>query len=332
MKIHKLDKFEILKRAKKHYFSMGVDDCSSFLCRRNMYYGLSKIHWAQEQIGMEPNCTFITSPDEGITRNNIRWNNGIGYGGKLSWGDGDSKVIFLDSMVNACGMLIGSIDNPPNPKDLVKSIHSIEKNHYYVDDIEIEWDFGKGNHFIDLFHIKKIMESDIPEYAFVIHGGTQEFKSDNPKGMGLYYHRSQILKEMTEIIKTPFGNAKVLLDNNADEYMNLYKKADLFSKKKRLLIAELLFKDFVEITNPNHQALLNYNEHLLGTNNTEDPSAKGMFPVMLKADLPGYIMRGNKNINEEIIEAIGFVNRAKNFGVYQRLVNANILPHGVDIG
>jgi hypothetical protein len=293
-----------------------------------MYYGLSKLMWAQEQIGMEPNATFVASPDESITRNSSRWNNGIGYGGKLSWGDGRSKVIFLDSMPNACGMLAGMLDSIPDPKELVQRILDIEKKSYFINDVEIEWDFGKGNHFIDVFSLKKIAESTLPDYAFVIHGGTREFKGDNPNGMGLYYNRSRILKEMFKTIETPFGNAKILFDNDAEDYMKLYKIADHFSKKKRLLIAELIFGDFKTITNPNHQALINYNEHLLGTNDIKDSSANGIFPVMLKADLPGYIVKGKDNISDEVIEAMGFSKRAKDLGIYHRLSNANILPHG----
>ncbi|MCW3976268.1 MAG: hypothetical protein O2U61_03245 [Candidatus Bathyarchaeota archaeon] len=327
-KLDNLNKSEILKIAKRFYFSMGVDDGSSFLCRRNMCYGLSKILWAQENIGMEPNATFVSSPDESITRNSTRWNNGIGYGGKLSWGDGRSKIIFLDSMPNACGMLVGTLDNLPDPKHLIDRIIDIERKSYFVNDVEIEWDFEKGNHFIDVFSLKKFTESELPDYAFVIHGGTHEFKGDNPHGMGLYYHQSKILKEMFKTIETPFGNTKVLFDNDVEDYMKLYKIADDFSKKKRLLIAELIFGDFNVITNPNHQALINYNQHLLGVNDIKDPSANGLFPVMLKADLPGYIMKGKNNINDEVIEAIGFLKRAEDLGIYHRLSNANILPHG----
>jgi hypothetical protein len=231
-------------------------------------------------------------------------------------------------MPNACGMLVGTLDNLPEPKYLIERIMEIERESHVINDVEIEWDFGKGNHFIDIFSLKRITESELPDYAFVIHGGTREFKGDNPHGMGLYYHQSKILKEMFKTIITPFGNAKILLDNDAKDYMKLYKIADDFSKKKRLLIAELIFGDFNAISNPNHQALINYNEHLLGTNDIKDLSANGLFPVMLKADLPGYIMKGKNNINEEVIEANGFSKRAKDLGVYHRLSNANILPHG----
>ena len=142
-KLQNLNKSEILKIAKRFYFSMGVDDCSSFLCRRNMYYGLAKILWAQENIGMDTNATFVASPDESITKNSTRWNNSIGYGGKLSWGDGRSKIIFLDSMPNACGMLVGTLDNLPDPKHLIDRIMGIERESYFVNDVEIEWDFGQ---------------------------------------------------------------------------------------------------------------------------------------------------------------------------------------------
>ncbi len=328
MELRKREKSAILERSKRHYFSMGVGDGCSCLCRYNMHYGLAKIHWAQEQLGMEPNATFISSPDESITRNSMRWRNGIGYGGKLSWGDGKSKVIFLDSMPNACGMLVGGIEELIEPEVLIKRIHSIKSDSHYIDDIKIKWDFEKGNHFIDVFNTKKITDLDLPNYSFIIHSGTQELKRDNPRGAGLYYHRSQILEDNIKTINTPFGNAHVLIDNNAEGYMKSYQYADKFTKKKRLLAAELIFDDFNEITNPNHQTLINYNEHIMGTHITTDLSAKGIFPMALRSDLHAYLMKGVKNLSQEVIEAVGFAKRAHELGVYDRLLNANILPHG----
>ncbi|MFX0140612.1 MAG: hypothetical protein ACFFDN_43630, partial [Candidatus Hodarchaeota archaeon] len=107
MTLVSLEKTELLKRAKRHYFSTGLGDGASYLCRANMKYGLAKIHLAQEEFGITPDATFVSTPDETITRNTTRWKAGFGYGGKLIWGSGKDKFIILDSKPNACGMLVG---------------------------------------------------------------------------------------------------------------------------------------------------------------------------------------------------------------------------------
>ena len=75
-----------------------------------------------------------------------------------------------------------------------------------------------------------------------------------------------------------------------------------------------------------HQGLLNYNELLLGCQNTKDENS--IFPMALKADLPGFLFEGNNNVSEEIIEVSGFSKRAENLEVMDRLLQSNVLPHG----
>jgi len=53
-----------------------------------------------------------------------------------------------------------------------------------------------------------------------------------------------------------------------------------------------------------------------------------LFPLTLRADLPAYLVKGNPNLSSESIELLGFEKRAKSLGVYDRLLNADIFPHG----
>ena len=89
----------------------------------------------------------------------------------------------------------------------------------------------------------------------------------------------------------------------------------------------MLFEDFQEISNPLHQGLLNYNEIILGAHYIKDKE-DFLFPLVLRADLPAYLIRGKENLSDEMIEILGFSKRAKTLGVYSSLKNANILPHG----
>ncbi|MHA1431302.1 MAG: hypothetical protein ACTSRV_13050, partial [Candidatus Freyarchaeota archaeon] len=191
LKLLRDDREGLLSRARRHIFSLGVGDIGSAMCRINMQYGLAKIHWMQEELGLEPNATFVSAPDETITRNVYRWGNGMGYGGKISWGEGNEKVLVLDVMPNTCGMLVGGLDELPSYEKLVQRVHEVLKEDILLDGIKIQWDFGKGNHFIDLFKVTRLNGAEIPPYAFIIHSGNQELKGDNPKGPGLYLHMSK---------------------------------------------------------------------------------------------------------------------------------------------
>jgi len=305
---------------------MGLGDGASYLCRENMKYGLAKIHIVQEKLGFKPNATFLSTPDETITRNQTRWKAGFGYGGKLVWGSGKDRFIVLDTKPNTCGMLVGGLDKLPTPRQLIENI-TINREDCFIDDINLDWDFSNSNHFIDLFKVESLkLDYDFPKYVFVIHGAVPELCRENKKGMGLYFDKSQTLRSISQKIETEFGSLHILVDSAAKEYYQFYQYAELFSKKKRRLVAEAIFGRFREICNVTHQGLLNYNELLLGCQNTKDENS--IFPIVLKADLPGFLFEGNENITDEIIEISGFTRRAEKLGVMDRLRGSNVLPHG----
>jgi hypothetical protein len=307
-------------------------DSANALCAANMKYGLAKIHHVLSKLSMEPDATFVSAPDATVTRNVKRWNNGLGYGGKLSWGDGNRKIVFLDSMPNACGMLVGGLDSLPKMNTLIDNISIVLGNEEIIDDITIEWDFAVSNHFIDLYRYKPLDdEADSPhKYIFIIHGSVPELKGDNESkfGFGLYRHKSALLAEMAEEFDTPFGETWVIKDSNADEYLKLNNFACEFSKKKRLHAAQAIFGGFTEICNPIHQGLHNINAHLLGCQNTDEDGHDELLPIALRADLPAYLVRGKPNFDEETLEYLGFTKRAEKLDVTHRLLKANILPHG----
>jgi hypothetical protein len=318
---------QILKRAGRYVFSTGLNDASAHLSRINMNYGLAKIHCVQEKLGLEPNAMFISSPDETVSRNAGRWEQGISYGGKISWGNGKEKFMILDIKPNCCGMLVGSLKKIPDIKELVKNITALESVKNYIDDVEVKWDFWKSNHFIDVFEV----ESDsgkLPGYAAIIHTGCPEFKGDNVKGSGLYWNESKILSENCEKFNTPFGMTYVLQGKDVDEYLKLHNTAERFAHKRRVLAFRSIFggreKDI--LTNVTHQGLLNMNEAVLGCNYVRNE--RELLPVSIRADIPSYIMRGKFNFSKEAIEKLGFKERAERLGVYKKLRQANLLPHG----
>lgn len=318
---------QILERAEKYVFSTGLNDASAHLSRINIKYGLAKIHCVQEKLGLEQNAMFISSPDETISRNAGRWEQGISYGGKISWGNGKEKLVILDIKPNCCGMLVGALKKIPDIKELVKNIETLESTKNFINNVEVKWDFWKSNHFIDVFEVGS-SSGKLPKYAAIIHAGCPEFKGDNVKGSGLYWNESKTLSESCEKIKTPFGTAQVLQAGEAKEYLKLHNTAERFAHERRVLAFKNIFggKEKEVITNATHQGLLNMNEAVLGCNNVKNE--RELLPVSIKADVPSYLMKGKFNFSKEIIEKLGFKERAEELGVYKRLRQANLLPHG----
>ena len=323
-----MDREEYLSRAKDHLFMTGINDNGMKLCAANMVYGIAKIHFLQEKLGLNPDATFISTPDVTITRNVERWKNGFGYGGKIEWGNGSIELMILDLLPNACGMLVGGLEELPEIETLIDkvSIISVKSSNIKVNGIEVVWDFAKGNHFIDVFKVRNITgKEDFSPYMFIIHGAGDELRDDNQKGYGLYYYRSKRLENIAEKMDTPFGKIRFLNSKKALNYYEQYKFVDDFSKKRRIEFAKRLFGDFKIVSNETHQGLADINTMLLGCHNIKD---NNILPIALRGDLPAYLVYGKPSFTKEQIENLGFEKRAKKLGLIKRLRNANIVPHG----
>ena len=145
--VSNLQRSELLNRAESFIFSMGINDGASKLCKANMKYGLAMFHLIQEKYGFDPKATFISSPDETISRNVFRWNSGLGYGGKLNWGNGKDKIIFLNVKPNCCGILVGGLEEIPEVYDIIKRIDEIKGSELYYNNI-LRWNLKEISAFI----------------------------------------------------------------------------------------------------------------------------------------------------------------------------------------
>ncbi|MFW9853824.1 MAG: hypothetical protein ACFFFG_02095 [Candidatus Thorarchaeota archaeon] len=325
----------LLSRAKSFIFSTAVGDSASKLCRLNFQFGLAKMHLVQEDLGLQSDASFISAPDCTISRNVHRWRNGIGYGGKVTWGDGSQPLVFIDTMPNACGMLVGALEEPPDPTKLIQKIHEMNDSSGEVEiaGVPLHWNYGAGNHFINVFDVvpnPAVPTSvEFPPHAFITHSSPSELKSDNnPKNLGFYYHKSERLQELAEVFETPFGDINYLIDDAALKYYEFYKWAEEFGAKRRELAASLLFEDgYRIISNHCHQGMVHPNEIVLGSH-VFKPNDPEFYPLTLRADLPCYLMRGIPNFTEEALETLNFRERSQHLGIEERLLNANILPHG----
>ncbi|MFH1063549.1 MAG: hypothetical protein V1729_00545 [Candidatus Woesearchaeota archaeon] len=317
----------LLQRGADHIFSTGMNDGASHLCLANMKYGLAKIHYTLNKFNMTPDATFATTPDETVSRNSSRWEQGIAYGGRLSWGVGKDKFTFLDVKPNCCGMLVGGLHDLPKPKSVLKRVADLQQEPTFIDDVRVKWDFYKGNHFIDVFRVDvKEKGLKLPKYAVIMHAGCSELKGETEAGMGLYWDHSKTLMENCKTVKTPFGNNYVLQGNNAVEYYKFNLFAENFAKKRREIAFKRIFDNGKIVCNHTHQGMLNMNEIVLGCQTFD--STDQIFPISIRADLPSYLVKGKHSFTPHQMDMLGFTARAEEFGVYNRLSKVNILPHG----
>ena len=330
-KLSDLSKLELLDRATQFIFSTGLNDGTSKLCRANMKYGLTQFHLIQEKYGFEPRATFISSPDETISRNRYRWNSGLGYGGRLNWGSGREKLIFLNVKPNCCGILVGGLEELPDPYDLIKKIDKIKSREIYHNEILLNWDYSVSNHFINCFETKSLSDIKLPPYIFLIHGSTPEFRDDK-YGLGLYIDSSKALKDIAIEEVSKFGTQYIVIDSDAKDYLDFNLRALEFSNTKREIIAKNLFDyGFDIICNQPHQFLKDYNNMYLGSNCTDescDLIKTNIFPLTLRADISAYLFSGKRNLSEITLRNQDFYERARDLELLELLTNACILPHG----
>jgi hypothetical protein len=316
----------LVHRSEQHIFSTGLLDSGARLGLANMRYGLAKIHWAQEQLGLPADATFVTAPDLTVTRNTTRWASGFGYGGAITWGDGEHDLVFLDLKPNACGMIVGGLDSLPDKRDLLHRVHELTCEPIETDGVRISWDFGRSNHFIDLFEVEQLADVDFPPYAFMMHFAGGELRGETEHGPGLYWDRSPTWQALMQEVETPLGPLRVLTGQDARAYFDFFNHVDRFVRKRRRYAADRLFGSYQLINNETHQGMTHLNQVVLGCYRFTDLDLA--YPIGLRPDLPAYLMRGRPNLSPETIENLGFEKRAQRLGVYDRLAGANLLPHG----
>ncbi len=320
------DRDAALARAAEHLFSMGLGDAAAQMSARNMTYGLAKLHHVQQQLGGAPDAPFIATPDLTVTRNEARWQAGIGYGGKLTWGDGDRPCVFLDVKPNCCGMFVGGLEEPAALQQVAGRLDAMLEDRAELQGVTIDWDIGTGNHFLDLMAVEPVdPAAQLPPHCFVLHFSGSELRAESPLGMGLYWDESVELRRRMRVFDTPWGPCRVLLDDDAAEYWEFFQVAERFARRRRLMAAERLFDDFSVIANLHHQGLVHPNAMLLGC---QDPSGEGLVPVMLRESTPGYLFRPLPNLSDEVIDVLGWRARAERHGVVDQLRAANVIPHG----
>ncbi|RLB48937.1 MAG: hypothetical protein DRJ42_22125 [Deltaproteobacteria bacterium] len=318
-----------LERAREHCFLAGIGDVGEQLCAANMPYGIAKIQHVQRELGVPADATFVGAPDATVTRNVARWNQGFGYGGRIQW-SGDFAV--LDIKSNGCGVLVGTLPEIPSREELDVRAKKLVQEGMELEGIHVEYDLHEGNHFLDLVETKRGLGGEEPEAPayFVMHSSGHEHRSESPFGVGIYYDKSEELMQRARIFETPWGKLHTMTGDDAAWFYDSYMAVQNWNERRREAIASALFDDWKVVENATHQGMTAMNACHLGCYvfDDEDIARGARFPLTISADDPIFMVRPKKNFSEEIANRVGFMERATKHGVVDRVVGANLLPHG----
>ena len=326
----KVVSYEQLQRAREHCFMAGIGDVGEELCAANMPYGIAKLHHVQRQLGLPADATFVAAPDATVTRNVRRWNQGFGYGGRIQW-SGDFAV--LDIKSNGCGMLVGALPEVPDKNAIAERAKRIIEDGLAVEGIPIEYDLHEGNHFLDVVETVGALTEDEPTEPayFVMHSSGHEHRGASPFGVGIYYDQCQALADRAQVMETPWGTLSILTGDDAQWWFEIYMRVQRWNHARREGIADALFGDrWKPVINATHQGLTAVNQAHLGCYVFDDDDlAKGTrFPLTISAELPIYLVAPQANFTEATAGRADFLERADRHGVTQRILGANLLPHG----
>jgi hypothetical protein len=302
---------QLLEYAEERVFFLGIRDLTSAVSQKNMLYGLGKMLYV-----LDGGAFCVFGPDATITRNKERWTSGFGYGCVIRWSD--EGIIFPEMRPNGCGMILAKLEELPQRDELFESIAGLNEEGLEVEGFEIKPDFGKGNHFFEIYKavevspdVQRTMSS---RYYAILHCSSPERK-DEIYGM----------VDGGEWVETPLGRISVLVDSAAKEYMKVWDDYNSFCRKRREAIMREVLRDGAVVLDKTHQGLTSMNEIRLGCYDTRDGE---LFPIALRWDMPVYIMRGNPNLSIDVISRMGFKDRAEKTGLLEELKEVNILPHG----
>lgn len=271
---------ECLALAQSHVTGLSLDDLGSRLGKANLPFGLAKMLWAQQELGVPMDAAFHVTADFAITRNRTRWKQGFAYGGLVTW---SGHFMVLDLKPNACGMLVGGLPQlpdltswPPDPSNGPIKVP--------VEGEMAEWDFETSNHFFQVYRAQwgHLHNAHQPPYVFIIHGSGDEHRHL------LYYDRDDFAyAAAVQVMQTPWGPLHLLVGKDAEVYYNSYWEAERFARLRREAFARFVLGQFVNLTHSVHQGIVAPGKMALGS---QLAVSGAVYPFAQQERLPAYLL------------------------------------------
>ena len=308
---------ERMRKAEEHLFILGLGDAAEEVGRVNASLFLAKMYFIQEKLGYEPEGMVIGPPDFSFQTTSHKFRDVVPEGSKIIWGNGTYDFIPSEMEFDFCGLLVGTVEDDIDLRKILDKLYEMKDKGYEIDGIEIQSrNFSPGSHFLNLYEVENYEALDLPKRVAVLHTASDEMRDPI----------IELTSERADIIKTPFGPSRILRDSDAREYEKRCIYASEFSKRKRKLLFEEIFGDGKVIANHDHYKLLNSNEAVIGCNIINEEGE--VFVTTLIDTSPAYLIKGKKNLSRRIIKELGFDSKITEKWVYDRLLKANVLPHG----
>jgi hypothetical protein len=325
-----LEKYQLLKDARNDIYSWATNDLTCQLAKEVMSIGLAKIKLFFKELGADPNHVIVVfGPDGSVTRNTIRFTNGVGYGCVIA-----TKDYIFPSLLrpNGCGYGLYAVEEEIPLKKVIQQLNLLEKKGVPVGNRKGIIDIAKSNHFIDILRLDKIY----PEYShyetwlnadsYVLIHSAQQIEIDRL----CYWDQDEFTN-----IETPFGTIQGLSDESRQYYFDFFHEMELYGEEKRNSIAETLFgEDNVTcISNAVHQGYFaedKYGVMRLGLYNSMKETGIRkipIFPLGFNANSFVYLYEGQSNIKERHWTK-NQTDRAKQHNHTEFLKKINLLPHG----
>jgi hypothetical protein len=320
---------ELLERARRRCFFLDVGDAAARLCRANMPYGIAKIHWMQESLGIEPDARYVSTPDSTVTRNRDRWPSGFGYGGVVEWSG--SGMVPVELKPNCCGVLVAGLRDLPDLDGLRSTVGRVARAELDLEPVPARWDLDKGNHFLNLYEVPDPSVTGGCPWVVVMHSSGQELRYASELGPGLYLGGPATdgsLDALVREIPTPFGVGLAVTGRDARAYVEYTTMVEEYALRRREAYARAIFGHGIEVLfNETHQGFDGPGRMRLGCYGLER-RALPWVPVTLRADLPGYLVEPCELYSMAALEREGLVDRARAEGCLDCLLGAAVLPHG----
>lgn len=206
---------------------------SAQFARSRLERFLVNLSQVQSQSGDDA-AWFLALPDFSPSLNRNRVRVGIPVGGLLGWAD--PTIVPATLPVNGCGMAVAKLKSSIADTDMPTRIQAFLASKPSIDDIPVEWDAGRKNHFLSIY------EDAQGESFAILHCSLPELKAESRSGL-----------QSTSAGSNPL---EFYCGRYAERFFaNAVRIQDLAVRKRRL-ICERVFPGCEVISNRNHVSFI----------------------------------------------------------------------------
>jgi len=271
---------QLLLMAKERIILPSEIDTTAVLASYNLQFGIGRLLHAVRTIVPDADVRFTASVDFTVTRSPARWGSGFSYGGLLELLTSGVRLVAPEIRPNTCGVLVGALPTQMTPEELVRRIVAVSSR--FPPGV---WDYSRRNHFVNVYRCVATGQQ-----IFFLHGCPEVLRSDGQDRLGLYPEHSTYWQSRLHRVRTPLGEAALLLDDVAEEYWQTYQQSEAHSKRDRMNTATEIFGEFDPICNETHEGMASSTSYLLGCHVARDTSAS--YPLMTTLGKPAYLVSG----------------------------------------